>query len=140
MIHKLSDAEALALLQNGRYGHLGCTLNHEPYVVPVNYWCENSCIYIHSLPGRKIAMMQANPTVCLQTEEIKDPYHWRSVIAYGVYEEISNPAERERILAELFKRMPHMTPVESRMTRGLDQTLVFCIRLTRITGVSEDWR
>jgi uncharacterized protein len=139
MINELGDEESMTLLQNSRFGHLACALNDEPYVVPVNYWCQDHFVYIHTLPGRKLEIMRANPIVCLQVEVITDPYHWRSVIAYGVYEEVNNPAEREQVLAELFKRMPHMTPVESRMSHGLDQTIVFRIRVTRLTGVSEDW-
>ena len=125
---------------SARLGRLGCSLNDEPYVVPVNYWYEGDSVFIHSLPGRKLEMLRANLHACLQVDEISDAYHWRSVIAFGHYEEVTEPAERERVLSELFKRLPHLSPVESRMTKGIDQTVVFRLRLARVTGVAEDWR
>ena len=78
---KLGDADSLVILRDGALGRLGCIADEGPYVVPVNYFFDGSDIYIHSLPGRKINAMRANPRVCLQVDEIKDSYHWRSVIA-----------------------------------------------------------
>jgi hypothetical protein len=140
MIHQLGNEEAIAILNRVRTGRLGCCLNDEPYVVPLNYWYDGASVFSHSLPGRKLDILRANPNACLQVDESRDPYHWRSVIAYGLYEEITSPAEREHVLAELFKRLPQLTPVESRMTKGVDQTVVFHLRLTSVTGVAEDWR
>ena len=139
MISELGEKEARAMLSEGRLGRLGCCLNGEPYVVPVNYMFVDGYIYVHSLPGRKIETLRANPHACLQVDEIQDDYNWRSVIAYGHYEEITDADQRERTLAELFKHLPHLTPVESRMKKGLPQTVVFRLRISKITGVFEEW-
>lgn len=140
MVNELGDREARALLREQRTGRLGCCDGGGPYVVPVNYLFEGDSVYIHSLPGRKVMALRANPRACLQVDEIRDDYHWRSVIAFGRYEEISDAGERERVLADLFKRLPHLTPVESRMKKGLSETIVFRLRIERITGVYEDWQ
>lgn len=136
---KLSGDEARRILMNGKLGRLGCIADGEPYVVPINYIFDGENIYIHSLGGRKIDALRANPRACLQVDEIEDAYHWRSVIAYGNYEEITDEQMRERTLAEIFRRMPHLTPVESKMAKGMSQAIVFRLKVDLITGVGESW-
>lgn len=138
-IGQLRDTDSLIILREGNLGRLGCIADGGPYVVPVNYFFDGQDIYIHSLPGRKIRALRVNPRVCLQVDEIEDAYHWRSVIAYGTYEEISDEKIREEILVKLFNRLPNMTPVESRLAKGLKETIVFRIKVDEITGVGEDW-
>lgn len=138
-IGKLRDEESLAILRDGNLGRLGCIADGKPYVVPVHYFFDGKDVYIHSLPGRKINALRANSRACLQVDEIRDAYHWRSVIAYGNYEEILEEQARESILSKLFTRLPHLTPVESRLADGLKQTIVFRIRVDEVTGVGEEW-
>ncbi|MGE0886166.1 MAG: pyridoxamine 5'-phosphate oxidase family protein [Blastocatellales bacterium] len=136
---KLSGDEARRILMDGKLGRLGCIADGEPYVVPINYLFDGENIYVHSLGGRKIDALRANPRACLQVDEIEDAYHWRSVIAYGNYEEITDEQMRERTLAEIFRRMPHLTPVESKMAKGMSQAIVFRLKVDLITGVGESW-
>jgi nitroimidazol reductase NimA-like FMN-containing flavoprotein (pyridoxamine 5'-phosphate oxidase superfamily) len=138
-IDKLSFAENAEVLAQGTLGRLGCIAEGEPYVVPVHYFFDGENIYIHSLPGKKITALRAQPRACLQVDDIQDSYHWRSVIAYGKYEEIRDERLRELALAELFRRMPHLTPVESKMTKGVNQIIVFRLRVDQLTGVGESW-
>jgi nitroimidazol reductase NimA-like FMN-containing flavoprotein (pyridoxamine 5'-phosphate oxidase superfamily) len=138
MIDVLTETQARELLSAKHYGRLGCCVDGEPYVVPINYLFDGDSIYIHSKPGRKINALRANPRACLQVDEVKNPYNWRSVIAFGRYEEVSDEAERERTLASLFNHLPHVTPVESKMT-SLQQTIVFRLRVDEVTGVCERW-
>jgi uncharacterized protein len=139
MIEPLGKEDAYRLLQANHYGHLGYSLNDEPYVLPINYLCQGEDVYMHSLPGQKITAMRKNPQICLQVEEVKDDYNWQSMMAFGKYEEITAPDERERLLAALFRQLPHLTPVESRMTKGPEETIVFRLRIERLTGMSERW-
>jgi hypothetical protein len=141
MIIELRQEDARALLRDGLVGRLGCIAEGEPYVVPVNYLFDGESVYVHSLPGRKIAALRANPRACLQVDAIKDEYNWRSVIAYGNYEEVTDPDESERILRDLFGRLPHLTPVESKMAHvsARPGMIVFRIRIDKLTGVGESW-
>jgi nitroimidazol reductase NimA-like FMN-containing flavoprotein (pyridoxamine 5'-phosphate oxidase superfamily) len=138
-IGRLSEDDARAILRAGSLGRLGCIADGSPYVVPVNYCYDGKDIYIHTLPGRKINALRDNPRACLQVDEIQDSYHWRSVIAYGGYEEVSDEKAREEILVILFNRAPNMTPVESKLADGLKEIIVFRIKVDEITGVGEDW-
>jgi uncharacterized protein len=138
-VGKLSDSDSQAVLRECTFGRLGCIADGGPYVVPVNYIFDGNFIYLHSLPGKKINALRANPRVCLQVDQIKDTYHWRSVIASGIYEEISDEKAQEEILDNFINRMPNMTPVESMMVDGLKETIIFKIKVNEITGVAEDW-
>jgi nitroimidazol reductase NimA-like FMN-containing flavoprotein (pyridoxamine 5'-phosphate oxidase superfamily) len=137
MISEIGYRESRELLRNQNIGRLGCCLYNMPYVIPVNYFFYGEDIYIHSLPGRKIQIMRANPYVCLQVDEIEDTFNWLSVIAFGQFEEIYDTTERDRILASMFQRFPHLTPVESKARDTLSDVIVFRIRIERISGVSE---
>jgi len=138
-IGKLRDTDALAILSEGSLGRLGCIAAGWPYVVPVNYFFDGKDIYIHTLPGKKIDALRANARVCLQVDEIKDSYHWRSVIAYGTFEEVSNEETRENVLSKLYSRLPYMTPVESMLVEGVKETIVFRITVEEVTGMAEEW-
>jgi uncharacterized protein len=140
MITEMGKRESDELLRQQKTGRLGCCLNDGPYVVPINYLYDGRCIYSHSLPGKKINALRHNPRICLQTDEIRDEYNWRSVIAFGKYEEITETKERELILNSLYKHLPQLTPVESKITKGIPEIIVFRIRVEEITGIMEHWR
>ena len=138
-IDRLNQTDSLALLKACCLGRLGCIADGLPYVVPINYYFDGDDIYSHATPGKKIDAMRSNPRVCLQVDDIKDSYNWRSVIAYGTYEEISDEAEQAKIMEKLFARVPDMTPVESRQSIELKTIVVFRIKLDKITGRGEYW-
>lgn len=140
MIELLGKEDARALLSAHNFGRLGCCQAGAPYVVPINYLYNGEDIYMHGMPGQKIQAMRANPQICLQVDEVKDDYNWRSVIAFGEYEEVATLEEREQILGAMFQRLPHMTPVESQMTNGQGDVIVFRLRINRLTGISEHWQ
>jgi nitroimidazol reductase NimA-like FMN-containing flavoprotein (pyridoxamine 5'-phosphate oxidase superfamily) len=138
-IGKLGEEDSLEILREGTLGRLGCIASGWPYVVPVNYFFDGKDIYVHTLPGKKLDALRSNPRVCLQVDKINDPYNWRSVIAYGTFEEISAEETRENILTRMYSRLPHMTPVESRLVEGAKGTVVFRIKVEEVTGLAEEW-
>lgn len=138
MIRPLSESETRALLSEARTGRLGCVVDDGPYVVPVNYVFNNDSIYTHSLLGRKIKALRANPRACLQVDDIRDENNWRSAIAFGSYEEVTDEGERNWALRRLISRFPHLTPVESVPVHdGQSSVIVFRIRVEELTGVGE---
>ena len=136
----MSDVEAQALLSTGRVGRLGCVVAGEPYVLPINYVFIDGSIYSHSLPGTKITALRAHTRACFQVDEITDELRWRSVVAFGNFEEIDDNLERVNVLRKMLRRFPLLTPVESRVSQEVapPRTIVFCLRIDRITGVAEE--
>jgi len=138
LISTLNQDEMRALLSEARTGRLGCVVDGGPYVVPVNYVFHDDNLYVHSLPGRKLKAMRANPRACLQVDDVRDAYHWRSAIAFGRYEEVTDDGERRWAMRRLLARFPHLTPVESVPVHdGQSSVILFRIRVEEMTGVGE---
>ncbi len=100
----ISQQECSELLKRVSIGRLACSLDEQPYVVPVAFSYEPDCIYIFSTLGKKIEWMRQNPKVCLQADEIGNRSNWLSVIVTGTYLELREPqytAQREYALEQL---------------------------------------
>lgn len=140
MIKTLNEDDARKLFETTRVARLGCIVDGEPYVVPINCVLEGHFVYSHSLNGLKISALRQNPRACVQVDEIEGELSWRSAIAFGKFEEIVKPDERAEILNKLFKLFPMLTPVESTIAHdGLAQeVIVFRIRIERLTAVAEE--
>jgi uncharacterized protein len=95
MLGQLNPQEIEEMLKNNKIGRIGCNDGEKTYVVPVSYVYENSALFCHSKDGMKIEMMRRNPAVCFEIDEIIDDNHWRCVIAWGVYDELTDDEEVE---------------------------------------------
>jgi|SRR6185369_2732752 len=139
MITTLDNQQARKVLQSARVARLGCIVNGEPYIVPINYNFEGDYLYSHSLPGLKINGLRENPRACVQVDDIESDLHWRSAMAFGTFEEIKKPEERAQILNKLLKHFPMLTPVESAIAVDgcVPEVIIFRIKIDRLTGVSE---
>ena len=135
----LSESEARQLFHAARVARLGCIVNGQPYVLPINCYLEGDDLFSHSLPGTKISGLRENPQACVQVDEIEDDLRWRSAIAFGKYEEVTKPNERAEVLGRLLRKFPMLTPVESAIVVDgcSPQVIVFKIKIERITAVSE---
>lgn len=139
MMKMLSNDDARGLFETSRVARLGCIVNGEPYVVPINCYLEDDRLYSHSLPGMKITALRENPSACVQVDDIQSDLSWRSAIAFGKFEEILKPSERTDVLVKLLRKFPMLTPVESAISidGAAPQVIVFRINIDRISGVSE---
>jgi nitroimidazol reductase NimA-like FMN-containing flavoprotein (pyridoxamine 5'-phosphate oxidase superfamily) len=100
----ISQQECSELLKRVSIGRLACSLDDQPYIVPIAFLYEPDCIYIFSTLGKKIKWMRQNPKVCLQADEIGNRSNWVSVIVTGTYLELREPqytAQREHAQEQL---------------------------------------
>lgn len=139
MMQMLSNEAARRLFDVVRVARLGCIVNGEPYVIPINCLLDGDYVYSHSLPGMKITGLRENPRACVQVDQIESDLHWQSAIVFGRYEEVTRSNERAEILAKLLRKFPMLTPVESAIAidGAVAEVIVFRIRIERVTGVSE---
>ncbi len=140
MTRTMNETETRELIAAGKVGHLGCVVQGEPYVVPINYLFEGDSVYGHSMMGRKIAALRNHPRACLEVNEVENDFRWRSAIVFGEFEELQHGRERARVMRKLLERYPLLTPVESvaAKTMKLPEVIVFRIRVDRMTGLAED--
>src|SRR4051794_19328195 len=109
-VKELTDEEMADLLSRTGYGHLACSRNDEPYVVPVHFAYADGEIYIYTTQGKKYEIIKQNPRICLQAERVTDNQHWQSVIVYGEAFQITDEEERERAMKLIVKENPTLTP------------------------------
>jgi uncharacterized protein len=100
----ISQQECSAMLKRVSIGRLACSLNDQPYVVPVTFSYEPNSLYIFSTVGKKIKWMRQNPKVSFQADEVGNQSNWMSVIVTGTYLELPESqytAQREHALEQL---------------------------------------
>jgi uncharacterized protein len=112
-IQDMTHPEIEALLDRVRYGHLACSNDNHPYVVPTHFAYDEQTIYVFTTEGRKSEMIDANPEVCLQVEDVIDSENWRSVIIVGDAEKLTDPDAREKALAAIVSTNPNLSPALS---------------------------
>ncbi|MBX7055965.1 MAG: pyridoxamine 5'-phosphate oxidase family protein [Pyrinomonadaceae bacterium] len=112
-VQELSRPQIIELLERLDYGHLACSLNDHPYVIPVHFAYDNGEIFIYTTEGKKSRILAANPRVCLQFEEVIDNQNWVSVIVDGEAARVTDAKERERILGLIVAINPTLTPAVS---------------------------
>jgi len=105
MLGKLTDKEMDVLLKEQLTGRIGCHADSTTYVVPINYVYKNGFIYGHSAAGKKIEMLRKNPQVCFQVDDIVNIMNWKSVIAWGTFEEITEREEMQSVMQELIHHL-----------------------------------
>src|SRR3712207_6276706 len=82
-VREMSREEIARLLGRGWYGHLGCSRDGHPYVVPMSYAYDGGDLYFLTTEGTKTEFIAANREVCFQVEEVESPERWQSVMLTG---------------------------------------------------------
>jgi len=132
---ELGRDEIDAFLRAQRVARLGCHGDGETYIVPVIYGYDGESIVAVTTEGRKVSMLRENPRVCVEVDEydIDGRGSWRSVIAQGVYEELSGEDVEPalELLRERFTHAAGRTPERRGPGPGV---VVFRVRLGETTG------
>jgi nitroimidazol reductase NimA-like FMN-containing flavoprotein (pyridoxamine 5'-phosphate oxidase superfamily) len=105
-VRELEASEVESFLAEQIVGRIACLDAGSLYVVPIIYAYEDGAAYVLTTEGRKTRAMRANPEVCLEADRY-DPAtgSWRSVIAWGRYEELKGEAgeNARRLVARRFE-------------------------------------
>ena len=148
MLGELSEKQVEDILKRQVTGRLGCCARDMVYVVPINYIYKDGTIYTHSGPGKKIEMMRENPNVCFEVDEIESIFRWKSVIAWGRFEEITDIDEKQQVMQGIIHRiMPLADQPANHPSHGITaneydigttvELIVYKIKITKKTGKFE---
>ncbi len=113
MLGKLTTEQCEQILAAEVVGRIGCYADHEVNIVPVTYVFDKGFVYAHSKEGNKVNMKRKNPKVCFQVDRIENMANWRSVIGWGVFEELKEEGEKEIALRVLRERLSPLTTSDS---------------------------
>lgn len=145
MLGKLDERAMEHLLQSEMLARIACYADEKLYVVPLTYVYDRGALIGHSAEGQKVQMMRKNPEVCVEVDRVTDLANWRSVVAYGRYEELSSEEAEEALNLLMARLVPVVASETSRPSRDMmpsthgrqvrgREPVVFRVRLTEKSG------
>jgi nitroimidazol reductase NimA-like FMN-containing flavoprotein (pyridoxamine 5'-phosphate oxidase superfamily) len=145
MLGELTPEQINAVLFSEVVGRVGCYSEGRTYVVPITYVFDGDAVCTHSAEGLKVRMMRANPQVCFQVDQRENLANWRSVVAWGVYEELHGKEALDALQILVARLMPlvtsetlrlpdHLSLASAKPIADAPKTVVYRIRLTERTG------
>ncbi|HEY1112476.1 MAG TPA: pyridoxamine 5'-phosphate oxidase family protein [Chitinophagaceae bacterium] len=145
MLGHLTEEEIISVLKRNALGRIGCTDGKHTYIVPINYYYDDTGLIMHSHVGKKIEMMRTNPQVCFEVDELQDFTNWKSVIVWGRYEEVESQEEQSKIIASFVNSLMRIKPSETALLPELSatrlhprsgplKTIIFRIVIETMTG------
>lgn len=140
---KMTDEEALVLLEKGEYGIL-CTADPEgqPFGTPVNYVFTGRDIYFHAATtGAKLDNIKENPKVCFTvvgaTELLPGDFstNYESVMAFGKAS-LAEGDEKTYALAEIVKKYSpdFILEGDAYILKNLNNCVVVKIEISEFSG------
>lgn len=128
VIHHLDASGIETLLSHSIVGRIACNQTGErPYLVPLAYAYDGESVYAVSGPGRKLDLMRVDPRISFEVDRVERSDRWESVVAEGVFEEVTDADEIQMAVALLDRAtgVPVVMGVHS---------VVFRLRLTTKSG------
>jgi nitroimidazol reductase NimA-like FMN-containing flavoprotein (pyridoxamine 5'-phosphate oxidase superfamily) len=99
----LDAAECRDVLAQQRLCVLAMVDGDEPYAVPVYYGLDGETMYLGVAEGRKTAVLDRNPRVCVTVSEPGARDSWRSVLVAGVARTITDADERAHAIEVMMR-------------------------------------
>jgi nitroimidazol reductase NimA-like FMN-containing flavoprotein (pyridoxamine 5'-phosphate oxidase superfamily) len=142
IVREMTAQENTSVVSTGRLARLACALDDQPYMVPIHYAFADRHLYSFSMPGQKVEWMRANPKVCVQVDDLSSARSWKSVVIYGVFEELADrigtKVERDRAWSLLEKHANWWEPGGLKpvlpAVAGASTHLFYRIRIESMTG------
>lgn len=104
MFGKLKPGEIEEVLAGQLIGRIGCNAYNTTYVVPISYAYDGEYVYCHTYEGLKVVMMRTNPNVCFEVDTMDNMANWKSVIAWGIFEELATGGDQKKAVRILNNR------------------------------------
>lgn len=111
-----SNDEIAELIRKCKVCRVGMSRNDKPYIVPVSFGFDGTCIYFHTVikSGLKLEYLAANTEVCFEFEHnvevVADDtacewsFEFQSVIGFGRVEELITDADKVTGLQQIMKQ------------------------------------
>jgi uncharacterized protein len=105
-----------AILDAGFMCHVGYVIDGQPYVTPTAYWRSGERVYWHgSSASKMLRHLKTGPRVCftvalmdglvLARSGFHSSVNYRSVMAFGQAELVSDPVEKLAVLEDMMERL-----------------------------------
>lgn len=101
---ELTHNDIESFLKGQSIGRIACHAGGKSYLFPITYIYEEGNIYCYGHEGMKIRMMRENPQVCFEVDSVENSNEWKSVVAWGIFEEIKNEGLRTKLMETIIVR------------------------------------
>ncbi len=138
-----SELDCQSLLQSAPRGILSVLGDGGyPYGVPLNFVYENGKVYFHCAPeGHKLDALRRcdKASFCVLSEPVKREGEWwntfLSVICFGRVQEVTDPAEHDRLLRALAKKyFPEGYDTEADMRKNAHRAVILELTIEHLSG------
>jgi nitroimidazol reductase NimA-like FMN-containing flavoprotein (pyridoxamine 5'-phosphate oxidase superfamily) len=107
------DARAIdAFLASHSHGRLAYAFRDRVDIEPIHYVWENGWIYGRTAPGTKLTVLQRNPWVAFEVDDVRGPFDWTSVVVKGTVYFVADEASVavEDLHAQVLERLRRAFP------------------------------
>jgi uncharacterized protein len=88
----LSADECRTLLSSHHVGRLAYAYKQRVDIEPLHYVADGEWIYLRTGRGTKVAMLEHQPWVALEVDEVRGLFEWQSVVVHGSVQ-VLDPAD-----------------------------------------------
>ena len=82
-IRTLSADECHALLASHHIGRLAYAYKQRVDIEPLHYVADGEWLYLRTAHGSKVSMLEHQPWVALEVDEVHGLFDWQSVVVHG---------------------------------------------------------
>lgn len=131
---EMTDDEINEFLASQYVGRLGMVDGTRPYVVPISYAFHEGAVYFHSAPGMKVQALRSHPEVCFEVDDVASLEEWRSVIAWGAFEQLIGSDARAGVEILLDRFRPLTSTPGSAPHPGAEIGMMRTLDIPRLPG------
>ncbi|MEO7042035.1 MAG: pyridoxamine 5'-phosphate oxidase family protein, partial [Gemmatimonadaceae bacterium] len=84
-IRELSRLEIEEILARNHVGRIAFTLHDRVDIEPIHYVFDAGWIYGRTSQGTKLSTIEHHRWVAFEVDEVKELFHWRSVVIKGAF-------------------------------------------------------
>ncbi|WP_339754325.1 pyridoxamine 5'-phosphate oxidase family protein [uncultured Winogradskyella sp.] len=146
MIRILNKVERLKLLETNYIGNLSYIYRNRPYIAPITYYYNKQANIIigYSAEGHKVKAMRKHNNVCLSVSDIDSVNSWKSVLAQGVFIELTGSEAKAKlhefslgvkdlIINKEHRELDFISEFSSKIYKD-DLPVIFIIKVEEVTG------
>ena len=141
MLSELPSDVIETMLVNQYFGRIGWAADNRILIEPVMYYYDGHSIYGLTRQGTKTQLLDKNPNVAFEIDEVVSQDSWRSVVIEGVYEELHNNDRDNALFFLRQRKIPVFTDerfgypgVDSLLEHKVVYPVVYRIRIMSKTG------
>jgi hypothetical protein len=82
-IRSLTTEECHALLASHQVGRVAYAYKQRVDIEPLHYVADGEWLYLRTARGTKISMLEHQPWVALEVDDIRGIFEWESVVVHG---------------------------------------------------------